>query len=67
MKNTNKKQNEFNWISIIAVIIIMIIMELFGAYCKKHEEEIKQKDFEYFKNRNAEMMNMVDWNKAKYH
>ena len=62
-----KENNEMNWISFIVLVVIIVLIEVLGDYCNKHAEEHRQKSWEEFERRNAEMMHMVNWDKAVYH
>ena len=61
------RNDEMNWLAFILLLIIFIVFEVLGDYCNRHAEEHRQKSWERFEERNAEMMHMVDWSKATYH
>ena len=60
-------KNEMEWTTIIVLVVIFAIIQILGDYCNKHAEEHRQKSWERFEARNAEIMHMVNWNNAVYH
>ena len=60
-------KNEIEWTTIIVLVVIFAIIQILGDYCNRHAEERRQKSWERFEARNAEIMHMVNWNNAVYH
>lgn len=59
-----QKQMDVNAITLIVLIVIVVVIEALGDYCNRHSEELRQKSWKRFEERNIEMMHMVNWNNA---